>query len=35
MVVFASTAARDLDRIPPRIVPTVIEYVYVNRSASS
>lgn len=27
-VVFASTAVRDLDRIPPRIVPAVIEFVY-------
>ncbi|WP_240183771.1 type II toxin-antitoxin system RelE family toxin [Leifsonia aquatica] len=25
---FASTAIRDLDRIPPRIVPAVIEFAY-------
>ncbi|MFK3671407.1 type II toxin-antitoxin system RelE/ParE family toxin [Leifsonia aquatica] len=27
-VVFASTAIRDLERIPPRIVPAVIEFAY-------
>lgn len=27
-VVFASTAVRDLGRIPPRIVPAVIEFAY-------
>lgn len=27
-VTFASTAIRDLDRIPPRIVPAVIEFAY-------
>ncbi|MFF2052575.1 type II toxin-antitoxin system RelE/ParE family toxin [Leifsonia sp. NPDC058194] len=27
-IVFASTAIRDLERIPPRIVPAVIELAY-------
>jgi mRNA interferase RelE/StbE len=27
-VVFAPTAARDLKRVPPRIVPAIIEFVY-------
>ncbi|MFT4135135.1 type II toxin-antitoxin system RelE family toxin [Microbacterium sp.] len=27
-VVFASTAVRDLQRIPARIVPAVVEFVY-------
>ncbi|UAJ80757.1 type II toxin-antitoxin system RelE/ParE family toxin [Leifsonia sp. ZF2019] len=27
-VIFASTAVRDLERIPPRIVPAVIEFAY-------
>lgn len=27
-VIFASTAARDLQRIPPRIVPAIVEFVY-------
>jgi mRNA interferase RelE/StbE len=27
-VVFASTAVRDLERVPPRIVPAVVEFVY-------
>ena len=27
-VTFSSTAVRDLDRIPPRIVPAVIEFAF-------
>jgi mRNA interferase RelE/StbE len=27
-VIFVSTAVRDLRRIPPRIVPAVVEFVY-------
>lgn len=27
-VVFSSAASRDLERIPPRIVPAVIEFAY-------
>ncbi|WP_347344297.1 type II toxin-antitoxin system RelE/ParE family toxin [Microbacterium sp.] len=27
-VVFASTAVRDLERIPSRIVPAIVEFVY-------
>jgi mRNA-degrading endonuclease RelE of RelBE toxin-antitoxin system len=27
-VVFTSTARRDLQRIPPRIVPAIVEFVY-------
>jgi mRNA interferase RelE/StbE len=27
-VIVASSAVRDLDRIPPRIVPAIIEFIY-------
>jgi mRNA-degrading endonuclease RelE of RelBE toxin-antitoxin system len=33
-IVFSSPAARDLDRIPPRIVLAVIEFVYGDLSRS-
>lgn len=33
-VVFSSPAARDLERIPPRIVSAVIEFVYGDLSRS-
>jgi mRNA interferase RelE/StbE len=27
-VVFSATAVRDMDRIPPRIIPAIVEFVY-------
>lgn len=33
-VVFSPTAARNLERIPPRIVPAIIEFVYGDLAAN-
>ncbi|MHB1172761.1 MAG: type II toxin-antitoxin system RelE family toxin [Lacisediminihabitans sp.] len=32
-IVLSATARRDLSRIPPRIVPAIIEFVYGNLAA--
>ena len=34
-VIFAATARRDLQRIPPRIVPAIIEFVFGDLAQTS